>query len=96
MLVDEWLVREMLTDFSITYPRDGDTTMVGYEGSIRYNHHNEGYATVVSIYGKYAYTEYDSTVIEASDPDFFTKLKTVLLRHKTTHANCKHMRSFND
>jgi hypothetical protein len=96
MLVAEWLQRENFSDFSMVYPRENDTIMEGYEGSIRYDHHNEGYATIVSIHSKYAYIDYDGTTIDASDPEFFPKLKGVLLRHQAVHANCKHIRSIND
>lgn len=95
-LIEDWLKNEQIAGFSIVYPGYADTIMVGYEGSIKYDHHSEGYATVVSIYDKCIYIEYDSVVIEASRPDFFEKLKDVLVRHKEIHAQCKHLRAIND
>jgi hypothetical protein len=95
-LIEEWLKSEQLVDFSIVYPGNNDTIMVGYEGAIRYDHHQEGYATIVSIYNKHVYIDYDDIVIEASRPDFFEKLKNILLHHKKVHSDCEHLRSLND
>lgn len=95
-LIEDWLKHEQITDFTVIYPGYADTIMVGYEGSIRYDHHAEGYATIVSIFNDYVYVDYDSVVIKASQPTFFEQLKSVLLHHKKVHAKCKHIRAIND
>lgn len=96
-LINDWLRLENLSgSFSIVFPRDNDTIMAGLEGWIRYDHHSEGFATVVTIYDKNIYIDYDDALIEASDPEFFPKLKAVLQRHETVHKDCQHIRNIND
>lgn len=96
-ILNDWLRQENLSSsFSIIFPRDNDTITVGYEGSIRYDHHAEGYATVVSIYDDHVYIDYDNVIFKASDPEFFQKLKVVLQRHEEIHKDCKHVRNLND
>lgn len=96
-IIDTWLSAENMRDsFSIIYPRANDTIVPDLEGWLRYDHHSEGFATVITIYNNKVYIDYDAEELEASDPEFFTKLKNVLKRHEAVHANCKHIRNIND
>ena len=97
LLVQDYVAKEgFLKSFSVMYPRPNDTIAYGLEGWIKYDHHPDGYSTVVTIYGDRVYIDYDDVDIKASDPEFFTKLKGVLSRHEAVHANCQHMRSLGD
>ena len=95
-IVDDWIKNEKLSAFFMQFPRLNDTIMKGLEGWIKYAHGPDGYGVVATIYEKNVYIEYEDAWIEASDPDFFTKLKAAMSRHEAVHANCKHIRGLDD
>ena len=88
-IINEWLGTEQLRSFHIDYPRDNDTIAWGLEGWLKFNHHSDGYSTIATVYNKSVYLDYEDVSIEASDPEFFTKLKAALRRHEVIHQGCK-------
>src|SRR5882672_5138199 len=95
-LVDDWMKQERMGAFFLQYPRLNDTVMKGLEGWIKYSHGVDGYGIIATVYEKSVYIEYEEASVEASDPDFFVKLKAALSRHEATHASCKHIRNLDD
>lgn len=96
-LVGDWLKQETLGDsFFLQYPRLNDTIMVGLEGWIKYAHGLDGYGIIATVYEKSVYIEYEEATVEATDPEFFNKLRNALSRHVAVHANCKHIRNLDD
>lgn len=95
-IVNDWLAQEHYSDFFMHYPRLNDTISAGLEGWIKYAHGPDGYGIVMTVYDKRVYIEYEEVNIEASDPEFFIKLKAALSRHQSVHANCKHIRNLDD
>lgn len=95
-IISDWINQEHYSDFFMQYPRDNDTIAAGLEGYIKYAHGPDGYGIIATVYEKYVYIDYEEVSIEASDPEFFTKLKAALSRHQAVHANCKHIRNLDD
>lgn len=95
-ILNEWLTKENLREFHIEYPRLNSTVMQGLEGWIKYNHAFDGWSWIASIQTKGVYLDYEDAFLDASDPEFFDKLKSALRRHEATHSKCNHRRSLND
>lgn len=95
-LISDWMKQEQISSFFMQYPRLNDTVMAGLEGWIKYAHGVDGYGIIATVYEKNVYIEYEDISVEASDPDFFVKLKAALSRHEAVHANCKHIRGLDD
>lgn len=100
LLVSDWIDKERLTNFVLSYPRDTDTVEINTEAWIRYDHHPTGFEQFGTIEHKGVFVDYEGKLYDANDPNFFTELKEAMNRAMARHRDCVgqpwHLRDFND
>lgn len=98
VIIRDWLVQERLEKFMVKFPDPNSTVCAGFEGELRFDHRPHGWEINGAIHNTYIKFEYgsDSEPLYVTDPEFFSKLKTHLLKRMQVHDNCFHYRAPHD